>query len=327
MSEKEDRGLLDELVDLLARAMDSVGLQGTRLRWRWNQRRRNMGETKLQSSLMMRSARGRHKMCPSCRALVPRSARTCAECGADLSSVSVPGLGRFLANLLPGATATTSLLLLVNGFWFAMMMMVQVKTGEASLLGAFGRELSYRFGSGWAPAILHGEWWRLITPIFLHGGLIHFFFNSMVLLQLGPMVQELYDARRFWVIYLVSGILGNVAATVFNPRGGVVGASGAIFGLIGLLMIYGWRRGGVAGRQLKSFMARWAIIMFIISVLPGISFVAHAGGFLGGIILGMAVPYGHFRNRSSARIWEALSLAGVLLVLFAFLQVALQARQ
>ena len=76
-----------------------------------------------------------------------------------------------------------------------------------------------------------GEWWRLITPIFLHGGLIHFLFNSYLLIHLGPLVEEIFGTYRYWVIYLCCGIAGSLFSQV--PRFvNTVGASGAIMGLL-----------------------------------------------------------------------------------------------
>jgi rhomboid protease GluP len=322
--------LLDELVELVARAADLLGMNGTRLRWRWNQRRLAIAERKQQAAVRLRSARGRHKMCPSCRALVPRSAKVCPECDAGLAGVRGPGVGRFVSNLLPGATMTTTLILLVNGLFFLLMLLTPARAlGNIEPTTGFMRLIQldlgtlYLFGAGHGYSVLPGgEWWRLITPIFLHGGLIHFGFNSFVLMQLGPLVEEEYGTERFWAIYLFCGIFGNVVSQIWDPRTLVVGASGAIVGMIGLMIVYGTRRGGVAGRQLKGVMIQYAVFILIISLLPRVSFSAHLGGFLGGFLLGWIVPIGPFKNRATAAVWEGLALTGVALVLLAFFQIA-----
>lgn len=330
MSDDKRTGLLDRAVDLLARAMDGLGLNGTRLRWKWNQKRMQFGEAGLRTEILWRSARGRHKMCPACRALVPRSARKCPECGRALASVSAPGLGRLLSNVLPGATAATSLLLLVNGFWFVMMIMAQVKAGGGfGLFSHFDSELLVRFGSGLSRpfrlsdgTVAGGEWWRLITAIFLHGSLLHFFFNSYVLLQLGPIVEGIFGTARFWVIYLCCGIAGSMLSQLLRPVN-TVGASGAIMGLMGLLLIYGWRRGGALGESLKASMLRFAVYIIIFSLLVrGIDHFNHAGGFACGALLALIAPTGAYRGRGEAVFWQSASLAGVLLVLWAFYSVA-----
>ena len=327
MTEPEKKGFLDHAVELLARLMDALGQNGTRLRWRWNQRRLQMAESGQRAAHLWRSARGRHKMCPSCRALVPRLARSCPQCGAGLVGVRAPGLSRMISNLLPGTTASTSMILLVNGILFLMMLLTNLRDpGEAQGLGrliGFDLFTVYRYGAshGWLAAH-DGEWWRLVTGIFLHGGLIHFGFNTYVLMQLGPLVESEYGTERFWVIYLTSGLVGNLAVALLQPRVPVVGASGAIVGLVGLLIAYGSRIGTVGGQALRRTMIRYAIFILIISLLPGISLLAHAGGFVAGLVLGWIVPTGRFRSRATARTWQLLSLAGVVLVLFCFYQVS-----
>lgn len=319
------RGPLDRVVERLAAAMNSVGLNGTRLLWRWNQRRRTLGEAGMRTEILLRSTRGRHKMCRSCRALVERSASRCPECGAELRSVSTPGPGRLITQLLPGMSTATALLMLVNGFWFLMLILAQMRAGapsSGSLFGGFPGELLVQFGSGASWLTWSGEWWRLVTPIFLHGGLLHFFFNSFVLLQLGPLSEGEFGTDRFWVIYLASGICGAALSQLARPVN-TVGASGAIFGLMGLLLAHGWRTGGTRGESLKRMILSYAIYIVIFSLFFNIDHVNHAGGFLCGGLFGLVVPRRQPRP-AVARIWQVIGLAGVLLVLYSFYRVARQ---
>lgn len=334
MSEQERLRLFDRLVELLARVMNACGLNGTRMLWKWNQKRKQIAESGLKTEILWRSAQVRHKMCPSCRALVPRSARTCSECGAALAGVSTPGIGRLLSNVLPGAKTASSLILLTNGFWFLMMLLAQMKSGSASadalgLFRFFDSRMLIDFGSGASWLTLQGEWWRLVTPIFLHAGIIHFFFNSYVLLQLGPLAEAEFGTERFWVVYLTCGIAGSAMSQFLQPlltaRGGVntIGASGAIMGLMGLLLVHGWRSGGARGQSLKQQMLRYALYILIFSLLVrGVDHFNHAGGFLCGALLGAIVPATPRHRRLSTLLWQALSLVGVLLVLYCFYRVA-----
>lgn len=330
MSDDRGGGVLDRLVEILARMLDAAGLNGKRLLWKWGQRKKDLSERKEAASVLLRSARGPHKMCPSCRALVPKAARRCSECGASLARVQAPGFGRLLTQIFPGVTATTSLVLLANGFWFLMMMMAQVKSGETmsgGLFGGFGGELLVRFGSGlsrYHPELgTGGEWWRLITAMFLHGGLIHFFFNSYVLLQLGPITEDIYGPKRFWVIYLACGIAGNLLSQLPRPVN-TVGASGADMGLMGLLLVYGFRHGGVVGQSLRASMIRYGTYMLIFSLLfrSHIDHLSHLGGFLCGGLAGLVVPARVSGNRATEIAWDVVSLGGVVLVLAAFYNVA-----
>ena len=246
-------GILDTLVDWVARAMDAAGLNGTRLRWKWNRRRQAMREGGVRASVAFRAARGKHKMCPSCRALVIRTAGRCPECGATLAGVRAPGVSRMLSNILPGATMTTSLILLANGFWFVLMMMTVIRETDSSgflsmlIFPRGSGEILIRFGALYSETFNGlGDWWRLIPPIFLHGGLLHFFFNSFVFLQLAPIVEQEYGTERFFLAYLVSGIFGFLLSQAWViVTGGfrlTLGASGAVLGLMGLLIAYGIRR-------------------------------------------------------------------------------------
>jgi membrane associated rhomboid family serine protease len=306
--------------------MNALGLNGTRLLWRWNRRRRSLGEAGMRAEIMLRSTRGRHKMCRSCRALVTRSASVCPECGTELRSVSTPGPGRLLSQFFPGISTMTMLLLLVNGFWFLMLLLAQMRTGGAGsggLFGGFPGELLVQFGSGVTELTFsYGEWWRIVTPIFLHSGLLHFFFNSYVLLQLGPVAEAELGTERTWVIYLASGICGAAASQIVRPVN-TVGASGAIFGLMGLLLAYGWRRGGVGGGSVRQLILSYALYSIIFSLAFRIDHVNHFGGFACGALFGLLVS-GRRPGRSVARIWQGLALSGVLLVLYSFFRVARQ---
>jgi rhomboid protease GluP len=227
--------------------------------------------------------------------------------------------------VLPGATAASSLILLANGALFLLMLLASVRSGRGGgLLTAFDGLTLVRFGSGFNPLTIGaGEWWRLVTPIFLHGGLLHFAFNSYALLQLGPLVEEEFGTERFAVVYLVSGICGNAVSQILWP--GIrhtVGASGAICGLIGLLLAYGLRRGGPAGARLRTGIGQYALYLLVFSFLPGVDLLCHLGGFAGGFALGWIVPYGPFRSRAAERGWEALALACALLAVGSFALVA-----
>jgi rhomboid protease GluP len=313
--------LLDRLVELWARILDAVGLNGARVRWRWNQRRRDLGEAGLKAEMFVRGTRGAYKMCPSCRALVPRSASRCTECDATLAGVRAPGLSRVVANLLPGATATTFFLLLANLLLFAVVLLLPVRLDTYDPGSPLSRLLGFdnisliRYGSGYAGLTVElREWWRLVTPIFLHGGLLHFVFNSMALVQLGPLVEDEYGTERLASIYVLCGVAGSAASQLIRGSH-TVGASGALCGLLGLLLVHGYRIGGAYGQRLKSVMMQNVILMIGMSLLPRIDWMNHLGGFVAGCLLGTVAPSGPFRSRATETIWQLLAWLALALVL------------
>ncbi len=148
------------------------------------------------------------------------------------------------------------------------------------------------WGAEYGPRTLRGEWWRVLTSAFLHGGVWHIAVNMWVLYALGRFGERLFGHLGFLVLYLVSAVAGAVASLWWNPAGISVGASGAIFGLIGgLLGVAVTRNPTVPARMLNSF--RSSATSFLVYNLafglmfPFIDNAAHLGGFVGGILCGM----------------------------------------
>lgn len=319
-------GFLDGAVELIARGMDALGLNGTRLRWRWNQRRRDLGEAGLKAEMLVRSARTPVKMCTECRALVPRSAWTCPECGAGLSRVRAPGLTRIVTNLIPGATAATAGILFAYAALFAAMVLVPPAVPDVELPGGLARVWTFdgytllRYGAG-IPVLTFGagEWWRMVTALFLHAGLLHFAMNAWALVSLGPLAEEEYGTERFAAIYFASGLAGTILAQYFGSVR-TVGASGAICGLLGLLLVHGWRRGGAYGRSLRNAMLQNTMLMLLISFAWShiIDWRSHLGGFLAGAVFGLTVRSGILRGRTATIAWSAAAFASVVVTLVAF---------
>lgn len=323
----EKPSLLDSIVNWIAALIDGLGLDGNRLRWKWRQGRFNLGEKGLKTEMAWRAAQTKIKMCPVCRALVDRCERACPQCGASMAKVITPGIGRTVSNMFPGISAVTGLILLANGFNFLLLMMAHAKAGvDMGLFRGFDWDLLVRFGGGLSvpyqlpDGTLHGgEWWRLVTAIFMHASMMHFFFNSFLLVQLGPLAQELYGSR-FWLIYLTSGLAGSAASQLTRPTM-MVGASGAIMGLIGLLLVHGLRHRSELGQAMKSLLVRLILYTLVLSFLINIDHRAHAGGFFCGALFGLVLHSGEPRSRTAQLLWNTLAFLGVLLVLVAFAMV------
>ena len=155
----------------------------------------------------------------------------------------------------------------------------------------------------------HGDWWRsLITSAFLHASLLHIAFNMLALWWLGAPVERALGPGRYLGLYIVSGLAGAAGALVANPNAVTVGASGAIFGLLGAGLILEWQAtGSLAGNYLTLIMINLGDQLR----RPGISIGGHIGGLIGGILATLAFT----RSRPGAPLLGGLSgvHAGVLI--------------
>jgi rhomboid protease GluP len=149
-------------------------------------------------------------------------------------------------------------------------------------------QLLYDFGAKVTDKIIAGEYYRFITPIFLHAGVTHLLINCFSLYAVGTSVEIIYGRTKFLIVYMIAGIMGNVASFMFSPSWGV-GASGAIFGLLGALLYFGIERPAL----FKKLFGYNIIITIIINLgygfsTTGIDNFAHIGGLIGGFLaLGM----------------------------------------
>ena len=148
--------------------------------------------------------------------------------------------------------------------------------------------------------IQHGQWWRLITEMFLHASLTHIVFNMASLLAIGTLAERLYGSAKFLAIYLGAGLIGSVVSFSFAVAQGHlsilgVGASGAIFGVAGALLTVRFQQSEVIPaalrRRVSSSMAPLVLIsLFLAAVTPYVDNSAHLGGLFGGMILSFTFP-------------------------------------
>jgi membrane associated rhomboid family serine protease len=187
----------------------------------------------------------------------------------------------------PKSTATLTLLLL------------NVLVFVAAALGGAGwfipnAAIEIAAGSNFGPLTTHGEWWRLITALFVHFGLIHLLFNMFALAAFGPLAERLLGIASFVFVYFVSGIAGNLASITLKPSIDTAGASGAIFGILGALLAVYWRN----KRTLPFAVVRSeraAVLMFVFFALlggflyKGVDNVSHIVGLITGLLLGLTL--------------------------------------
>ena len=170
----------------------------------------------------------------------------------------------------------------------------------------------------------HGQWWRLITPMFLHSPFLiwHIVFNMMALFIYGPHVEQAFGTRRFIAMYLITGFVAGAVSYTFGPcRVLGLGASGAIFGIIGVLLVYLFKRrkSAVEAQFLRGLLVLVGINFLIPFVYPGIDVNAHIGGLAAGLLLGAGMDPGTGEPASTPRQLATMAAVvglGLLLVVY-----------
>jgi len=154
----------------------------------------------------------------------------------------------------------------------------------------------YYFGAKVNVLIAQGEYWRLLTPMFLHVGLAHLFFNSYALYIYGPAVERLFGRIKFILVYLVSGLVGSLLSYLLSPNN-AAGASGAIFGLMGSLLYFRKEKRNLFQRVFgPGLLMIIGINLLYGFIQPGIDNWGHIGGLVGGFLMGNGL--GLYRERN-----------------------------
>lgn len=233
-------------------------------------------------------------ICASCGVLVGVNDDRCYNCGRR--NPGLWGYGPALRNLgrdfgfVPLMTGATIVL-------YVLSLLLSRGGMQMFTLSPSGPILFMLGASGAAPVFDYGRWWTLLTAGWLHGNLLHIFFNVLWIRQLAPAIAEIYGPARMIIIYTLSGIAGFALSSlageylwwmpVYFLRGAqiTVGASAAIFGLLGAAVYYGRRSGSSAASQTG---LQYALFLGIFGLIfPGVDNYAHAGGFLGGYATSM----------------------------------------
>ncbi|MFQ5695053.1 MAG: rhomboid family intramembrane serine protease [Terriglobia bacterium] len=235
------------------------------------------------------------RVCFSCGRLVGASEKACSNCGASQAPLSLSAFKRLALAVIPAEYPLTYALLFTNVLFFAVAWIISLRTGEGTgLLSTLDGRVLYLLGAKRGLEILAGgEYWRLVMPNFLHFDILHFAFNSFVLWQIGPQVEELFGSRRFLFLYLVTGIVGFTASTwwyifVRGTDSLSAGSSASLFGLIGILISYVSQRRGFA-TEYRASLIRWALFILVLGLFFSFDNAAHIGGLLCGLLLGRLV--------------------------------------
>ena len=294
-------------------------------------------------------------MCRSCGAIVGASASQCAVCGTP-TGLSPEQLQtyraadgetiRFARAVLSRPNIFTVVLLIANLFVFMLMWQSSGMTSDVlwagfqePVLEAYGAKLNYLIN---AP---NYQWWRFITPMFVHINLPHLLVNMYSLWIVGPYVEKLYGSAKFVVFWVLTGIAGVVASYLTvrpNLSTGLLGrflfkyadtpsagASGALFGLVGVLFVFGIKFRHELPEGFKRAFGTGMIPIIVINLFIGfvgrgfIDNAAHLGGLLSGAALATLVEYRRpGERRGMAAAWRILQVVALLLVVVAFYKTA-----
>jgi rhomboid protease GluP len=251
-------------------------------------------------------------LCYSCGKINRVDAPVCFYCGRR--NPGLWGFGASIGLLVGGLDfARAVIAVCVAAYLASLLLNLPAATRMRGLFGILSPAPAAldALGMTGSWALARGRWWTLLTAIYLHGGLLHLLFNLFWVRQLAPEVEDLFGPTRLMVIFTAGGVLGFVVSDLAGVSFSI-GASGAIFGLLGALVSYGRSRGGTFGVAIMRQYWHWALILFVLGfLLPGVNNLAHAGGFAGGFLTGAALGS---RERRPERTLDSL-LGGAALVL------------
>jgi rhomboid protease GluP len=271
------------------------------------------------------------RMCPHCRALIDRNSKVCPLCGETTGPARARGgtstPGRIMG-VIPIPTTASSVIIVANLALYVLSWYMTQNTEAAQLYGApsmggISGQVLWRLGDKAPEIILAHQWWRLVTAMFLHAGLLHIGMNMWCLVDLGPQVESLFSTTKFTVLYLVTGVAGFALSLLWAPGGHSVGASGAIMGLIGILIGASFHHGHM-GKEYRSQLWRWVIYIAIFGIIFNVDNAAHLGGLASGLVLGYLIPEGEPATRPSENLWNSLAVLSVLVIGASFVLMALQ---
>jgi rhomboid protease GluP len=269
------------------------------------------------------------RLCDQCGRPTPVNLAQCVNCGAiSIQSVVAEEQDRvarrYARALFSRATPVTYALLGANVAVFLLMAIVSGGT-------EFNAARLIEFGAKTNALLQSGDWFRLITPIFIHAGIWHLMLNSYALWMVGAQVEKLYGSARFLLIYLLSGV-GGVAGSYFGqelmPRfydAPSIGASGSIFGLFGVLAIFGFRYRRELPPAIRRAITTGVLPVIVINLFIGFSipFIdnsAHIGGLLTGSALALIIPYIAPGREKVSKAELLIMAACVAVIIYSFAQ-------
>jgi rhomboid protease GluP len=265
----------------------------------------------------------RPRLCPACGTLVGATASKCHQCGASMT-FSMAAASRSLGRWMPQTSPVTYVMLAICCVMYALSFVITMKLsagqglgGGLMGLGGIANQVNIRLGESLPLAYNISQPWRFVTAIFLHGGLLHIGFNMWVLMDIGPMVEEMYGSARYLFLYVVTGVAGYLLSSWVGHFS--VGASGSLLGLIGVLLAATTGRKSMAAQALRSALIRWLIYIAVLGFLfSGTDNYAHFGGVASGYALGRLMPDRTPADLSERRLADSLGWAAGIAIAVSF---------
>ena len=265
-------------------------------------------------------------LCPSCRKLISSDEPVCPYCGLSKPGSRLKNL--FFNRFSAASIDVVKILIYVNITFFVVSIFLNpsglgLSANPLNFLSPSDKSLFLLGATGTMPINFYGRWWTLVSASFLHGGILHIFFNMAALGQLGPFVLREFGFNRFFIIYSVTGVAGffmsYLAGIPFT-----IGASASICGLIGAILYYGKSRGGSYGEVIYRQAMGWVVGLVLFGLLvPGINNWAHGGGIVSGVLL--AFLTGYHEKKSETFLHQVLAIGCIVLTTVILLWAILQA--
>jgi len=296
-----------------------LGFNPVRTRWKLNALSRKLVGIVGLAGTRVRHAQYEHTVCPVCDAVQDRHERTCSRCSTKLPPRSLQILNRLSAKIGRGYSNTFLLgVVILSCFWRSCI----GPQGFDLALASNSLALLYSGGSISQDA-MNGEWWRLLTSVFLHGGALHLIFNMIALKQIGPSIEAIFGRGRMLFFFVVTGILASLGSSLLGGPGVRIGASGAIMGMIGVAAGWGQRLGTTHGVNVRNQMLQWALYTIIYGYVLSADNLAHAVGLVAGVAIGYLSQARSDRESTPFRDW-LLTLTGSVLVFSAVVIIMLR---
>jgi membrane associated rhomboid family serine protease len=295
-------GWIEAVVSVAA----ALGFNAVRVRWKLHRMQTRWQRWNRRTEQTVAHVRYAHKVCPACGAVQDRDEPTCSRCGEQLGARRWQVLQR-LGIATPQLASMSGLIGLAIVVVYARLLLIARADG---ILG-MPIELVYRFGGNWPPAVEAGEHWRWGTAIFLHYGVIHLGFNLFALAAIGPQLETIYGRWQVLFLFMLTGVVANIASGATGLDGISAGASGSVMGLIGVAAGWGQRDGTTIGRSVRNDMIKWTLYVLFFGLFINADNRAHLGGFISGAIVGFAVRPAWLRARGAAPVRFVSGLVGL----------------